>query len=366
MAFVTDIKRATTISDVAKLASVHPATVSRVLNHSHGAVRISQKTQHRVFDAALALDFHPNHAAQTLARSTSNTLGVYVYQYYDEDQFLRPYQADIIGGIEMKASEYGFNILLMGQTKTEGTIDRCKSHILQHRIDGVVLLSNPCDLGNIRSLISLGSPLVAIDYYEKEFDTLCINVNNIKAVQTAVEHLISLKHRKIGFIGSLSRQEGIEESLRRKSYLETLANAGLDYGEKYVINGKNCNCDFPRVDDFCFSDGYMGVRELLKKDKNVTAIFCMNDVVAAGAMSALHKLGRKIPEEFSLIGFDNSEIAKYTYPPLTSVAHHLKQMGQMAADRLIKAIKEKKVFQKEIQYVSADLVIRKSTAECPA
>ncbi len=365
MAAIIKENRKPTLVDVAKLAKVHPGTVSRVLNHREGPIRVSQKTQEKILQIAKELNFYPDHAAQSLASAVTHIIGVYIYpEGPSGDGTIGSYQAEVINGIESYAYENGYDILLMGLTKPEDDIERCKRQLYQRRVDGLILLSDPEHAETVKLLVETGKPIVAVDAYAEDVGTVCINIDNVKGARLATEYLISLGHNKIGFIGSLRNPEGIEESLRKRGYLEIIERMGLGYGESYVVNGKNCEGTVPPIGNWCFADGYNGVRDLLNRDSQVTACLCMNDIVAAGALSALYEMGIKVPDEFSVIGFDDSIIARYTRPALSSVKHNLQQMGRWSAESLIEMVENKtRPLGTEIRYVDVELAIRKSTGE---
>ncbi len=361
---ITREKRKPTLADVAKRAKVHPGTVSRVLNHRQGPIRVSQKTQDKILQIAKELNFYPDHAAQSLASAVTHIIGVYIYPEGPAgDGKIGSYQAEVINGIESYAYENGYDILFMGLSKPEDDIERCKKQLYQRRVDGLILLSDPERAETVKLLVETAKPVVAVDTYAENVGTICINIDNIKGAKLATEHLISLGHKKIGYIGSLRSPEGIEEALRKQGYLETIKKLGFGYSEKYVVNGNNCEGAIPRIGNWCFADGYNGIKDLLNRDSEVTACLCMNDIVAAGALSALHDIGIKVPEQFSVIGFDDSIIARYTYPALTSVRHNLQQMGRWSAESLIEMIENKtRPGKTEVRYVDVELVIRRSTS----
>jgi LacI family transcriptional regulator len=351
-----------TINDVAKLAAVHPGTVSRVLNKHGEAARVSEETRKRILKAAENLRFYPDHSAQSLARSATNILGVYVYPHGPAGPTIGEYQAQIINGIEKQAYLNGYDLILMGLSVPEEDIERCKRQLYQRRVDGLIILGSTERPDAIRALSASGKPVVGIDSYGDDIGTLSINIDNFNASISATKHLVSLGHRKIGFIGSPYDPELREESLRRKGYIHALEAAGIRCDFNLIMNGSNSLAQVKIGDGWCMEGGKVGIRTLLKRDPEVTAVFCMNDQVAAGAIYSLYEQGVKVPDQFSVIGFDDSMIARYTYPPLTTVRHDLEEMGQQAVTHLINAIDNKQVLtQTEIHYVGAELAIREST-----
>lgn len=361
------LKTRSTIADVARLASVHPGTVSRVLNNPASKLRISDETRKRVTDAAAKLHFYPDHAAQSLAMKTSRTLGVCVYSQDDMSDFMGQYQADIIRGIEAETYKQGYDILLIHLANPTEDIERCRTKLYQRRVDGFIMIDNSLRSDITRGLIETGGRIVAVDAYSPDLGTLCINIDNIEAARSATEFLINLGHKKIGFIGSLASSEGLEESLRRQGYLEALKDAGLYSNHDYVVNGQHCKKLIPREGSWCVADGQAGIKELLERDQEVTAVLCMNDQVAAGAMTTLVSEGVSVPNDISVMGFDDSIVARYTYPPMTSVSHQLTHMGQQAAQRLIGAIQDDVDLTKEsAELISTDIEVRKSTCPPPA
>lgn len=356
-----------TIADVARMASVHPGTVSRVLNSRDGTIRVSDKTRQKIFAAAEALKFYPDHAAQSLARASTNIIGVYIYPYGPAGGLIGDYHARIINGIEEQAYAEGYDLLLMGLSVPERDVERCRRQLYQRRVDGLIVAGNPERTDPMQALISTGKPIVGVDCYGEDIGTRSVNIDNMHAAEMATEYLISLGHRKIGFIGSPARSEGVEERLRRQGYERALKKAGIPVDPRYVINGGHCSREIPLEDGWCVKTGQAGLKDLRQIDPGITGILCMNDQVGAGALHSLHEQGLSIPRDFSVVGFDDSMVARYTYPPLTSVKHHLEEMGRRAVKSLLEAIREKKCFtQTEVQYVGAELVIRASTGPARA
>ncbi|OHB59838.1 MAG: hypothetical protein A2Y12_10635 [Planctomycetes bacterium GWF2_42_9] len=355
--------RKITIADVAKKASVSPGTVSRVLSGTNTLVRISEKTRKTVIEAARQLNFYPNYAAQSLASAKTHTIGVAICQDQTGRGFIGMYEAMIISGIEEAAHEQGYDILLMSLVDPVRDIERCKRIFLQNRIDGLVMITSPERDIIVKELVEMGETVVAIDAYGADIGIPCVNIDNIKAIKIAMQYLTSLGHRKIGFIGTLKDQEGIEESLRRKGYEAGLKFANIALDPAYIINGSSVSNRTKGPTGGTFDDGYIGVKELMSRVNGLTAVVCHNDLVAAGVIAGLNQAGKKIPSDVSVIGFDDSIVSRTTFPSLCSIRHPTELMGKVAVDLILKTGQDNSKLNINRRYVlDAELVIRDSVS----
>ncbi|OHB52393.1 MAG: hypothetical protein A2Y12_06770 [Planctomycetes bacterium GWF2_42_9] len=351
-----------TIADVAIKASVSAGTVSRVLSGSATAIRISENTRKKVIAAAKQLDFYPNYAAQTLASSKTHTIGVGICQDPIGRGFIGMFEAAVISGIEEAAHSQGYDILLMSLVDPGEDIERCKRSLYQNRIDGLIIITSPERSSVINQLVSLQKPVVAIDAYGADIGTPCVNIDNIKAVRIAMEYLIEMGHKKITFMGTLKGDEGIEESLRRRGYEEGLIAAGICLDKKYILNSSTCSKTTTGPRGGNFDDGFVGVKELIGRADDFSAVVCHNDLVAAGAIAGLVQMGKRVPSDVSVIGFDDSIVSRTTFPNLSSIRHPTESMGKLAVNIILNATNSELPLNPiERHVLDAMLVIRDST-----
>lgn len=331
---------AVTIRDVARKAKVSVGTVSKVLNKSATSIPISEETQRRVLEAAETLGYRPNIIAQALVNKQTHTIGVLVVDIGN------PYFAEYLKGVEAAASGKGYSVLVCNSNFSVEQEEKYL-HILQQRqVDGILLSYVDPQAPHLKKLCADGPPFVVLGWPEASNHRVV--VDNVVGGRQAVEHLISLGHERIAFIGQDMRTSGVKERLQ--GYREALAAHGIPYRDELVIGHDT-------------SAGYMGMCSLLKH-ADVTAVMAANDVTAIGAMKAIYDAGLRIPQDISVIGYDDIDIASLLFPPLTTVWQPKAELGEAAANLLIEIIKGN--FQEPQQILfQPRLVVRASTAERP-
>ncbi|MGC9384028.1 MAG: LacI family DNA-binding transcriptional regulator [Kosmotogaceae bacterium] len=310
------------IREVAKFAKVSIATVSRVLN---GRENVSSEKRRRVFKAVKELNYKPAFTFREKNFALLNTVGVLIPD-------IRGYHySDMVMAIEEYAYSKGFDIML-ALPKWEVDIEQ---HVLdqyfRRKIDGVILgeLFGGEDL--IKSFEKSDVPVVVVDFSVDEINFDVVNVDNLAGGYLAVKYLYEHGHRKILFIpgpeispAAIDRERGINKFLRKISEKEEF--------EVFFAESRGYNSE----------DGWNGVKSHLKEHgRNFTAIFAVNDWTAIGAIDALKEERIKVPEEVSIIGFDDAPFAQYTNPRLTTVIQPRTEMGRVAAQMLIERITEK-------------------------
>ncbi len=310
------------IREVAKHAKVSIATVSRVLN---GRDSVSSETRGKVFRAVRELNYKPAFSVREKNFAMLNTIGVLIPD-------IRGYHySDIVMAIEQYAYSKGFDMML-ALPKWEVDIEQ---HVLdqyfRRKIDGVILGELFGGGGIIKRFEKSGVPIVVVDFGVDEILFDVVNVDNIAGGYLAIKYLYDNGHKKILYIpgpeispAAVDRERGIKRFLNKMSPKE-----GLDV---CFLEARGYNSE----------DGWNGVKLHLKKHGlNFTAIFAVNDWTAIGAIDALKEEGIKVPDEVSVIGFDDAPFAQYTNPRLTTVMQPRMEMGRVAAQMLIERIIEK-------------------------
>jgi LacI family transcriptional regulator len=334
-----------TIKDVAKEANVSIATVSLVL-HNHD--RISVGTSQRVNKAIKKLNYHPSRSARGLVSRKTGNIGFIL----TDDHFLRsePFYTRIFLGTEFEARKYEYYILLTTIPSNFNEKDRIPRFILEKNIDGVIIAGKvPPSI--IKHVEKYKLPLAFVDYYLPTCDYPVVLIDNISGGMKATQYLIQNKHKIIGFVaGDISHPSLSDRFLGYKTALE---NAGLHYSEL------NCVVD---EDYTARENGYNAAKKLLTQNNKITAIFACNDAMAIGVMQYLKENGYSIPEDISVIGFDDVEADLSFDPPLSTISVPKHEMGIEVLKLIADMIKNDKTTKKKI-LVPVELVERSSVCE---
>jgi LacI family transcriptional regulator len=327
-----------TIRDVAQLAGVSPATVSKVMND---APHVSDETRMRVRAAAEKLQFRPNSIARSLKTKHTATLGLIT------DDLEGVFTLSMMRGVEEAASAQGFSVFLCN---SYGDMTRERAHLevlLDKKVDGVILLSGYRVRSRGAPARPLGkTPVIYVYQYTHDVPVPCIIPDDFGGAVTGTRHLLSLGRRRIGVINGPTHYEATQRRLAGVQY--ALQDAGLPFDPSLVRTGK-----------WYESSGYALANELMAQRYPPDALFCMSDSIASGALGALTELGVRVPEDISLIGFDNRNFAAHQRPPLTTVALPLVEMGQLAGKLLLEAIRSGEQAA-AMHSIACPLVIRQS------
>lgn len=318
----SETKRAVTIHDVAKKAGVSFKTVSRVLNNE---ANVSAETQDKVRKAISALQYSPSIAARVLAGSRSFLVGL----LYDTPSSYYTHSVQM-GALE-RCREAGFHLVLEKcSSEASDAAARILLSIRHTRLDGVILTPPLSDNQAVReSLVEQKIPHVLISPPKVEPGVSCVTMDDRRAAFDMTQYLISLGHRRIGFIKGLSRHGAA--MLRLLGYEDALRSGGIKLEEDLVKDG-----------NFRFQSGADAAEELLRRKERPTAIFASNDEMGAGVVATAHRLGISIPRELSVVGFDDVPYASITWPALTTVHQPIAEMGAAAAGLLIAGIQSRK------------------------
>lgn len=329
-----------TIADIARKGGVSKATVSRVLNNRP---YVEKATRNKVLAIIEETGFVPHHSATSLAGGKTNILGLLV------PSLANPYSLTVIQGVAEKVAGKNLDLMLYTTGLSEKNQKKFLERLSKNAVDGLIVLL-PRESTNFESeLFSSDLPLVLIDHRSINADLPSIAVTNEKGGFDATEYLISLGHTKIGFIaGLLAFGCSVE---RLDGYKKGLEKYNLPFCEEYVVEG-----------DFTEASGYRGAKELMLLPTPPTALFCSNDDMAIGAMQALEEMGKRIPGDVSIIGFDDSPRATLAFPRLTTIRQPLYQMGESAANLVVDLINGKSVAKKCI-VLKTELIVRDSCAE---
>ncbi len=330
---------ATTIKDVALAAGVSAATVSRALN---GAANVTPETRQRVQAAATELRFMPSSAARSLITRRTHTVGALLPDLYGE------YFSELIRGIELKARARGLHLLV---SSSHGDASEAASALrtMHGRVDGLLVMTPHINAESLADNLPQGLPVVLINTRLPEGGQSSFAVDNHGGALAMTRHLISRGHRHVAFISGPDNNYEAQERLR--GYRSALAEL-LPGAPELVLPG-----------DFTEESGWRAGSELATLAQRPTAVFCGNDMMAIGCMSALTDAGVRVPQDIALTGFDDIPIARYVTPPLTTVRIRIAELGSLAMDRLASAIKNPGRSAIHHQTLRAELVVRQSC--CP-
>jgi LacI family transcriptional regulator len=303
-----------TIKDVARKANVSIATVSRVLNNQGG---YSPKTKEKVLAAIKELGYQPNALARGLINKRTKTIGILF------PEVSNMFASKILHGVENVVNEQGSSVIVCNTASNGEKTMKYLQVLHEKRIDGVIFVSEVITDEYYKMLESMNIPIVLISTESYRYSLPYVKVNDRHAAYTATEYLIQKGHRKIGMISG-NKNDMIAGQPRIDGYKEALLHNGIDIKENYIVSCKG----------FGFKDGFYILPRLLHQAPDITAIFAASDEMAMGVISAAYKLGIKIPNDISIIGYDNLPLAELAIPPLTTVAQPLEEMGEMAASML--------------------------------
>jgi len=314
---MTRKKSSSTIRDVARLAGVSVATVSRYINQT---ATIADETGRRVQEAMDTLTFTPHPIARNLATQRTNTIGLLLSDI--GGQFYTP----LLRGIEAVSSEAGYD-LLIHSTRTSHTTKAPRRALNEYNTDGLLIFIDALDNTELARLNQIGFPVVLMHQSPpNHLNIPVVSIENRSGAQQAVEHLIEAHgRRQIAFLRGPAGNEDSEE--REKGYRQALKKHGLSVDPALVVCG-----------EFEAAQAYAAVAQLIGQGALFDAIFTGDDDSAIGVIQALQEAGRRIPEDVAIAGFDDSLFARILMPPLTTVRAPIEQVGREAARQLVSLI----------------------------
>lgn len=333
-----------TIRDVASHAGVSPATVSRVLNKPE---LVEAETRERVRAAMEALNFHPSAMARGLSIQRTHTIGLVVPGITDF------FFSEVYAGIERASRERGMKVLLYDTQHDRHRALEAFVFLKQHGVDGIIFTSRLITEDYDPVLMRLGIPVVLVLTQSSGKTQLpAYKVDEIKAEFDAVSHLVSRGHRRIGMLAA-NEDDEITGIQRYNGYRQAVAHYGLPFEDSFVEYG-----------NYRFMDGYTAMQRLLSRQEQnqLTAVVAVSDEMAVGAMRCLYDNGLQVPDDMSIVGFDDLRLAAMTTPRLTTVGQPFHEIGSKAVHHLMTLIEEPKsaVQQQGIYFVPHHIVERES------
>ncbi|WP_050182457.1 LacI family DNA-binding transcriptional regulator [Domibacillus robiginosus] len=322
--------------DVAKRANVSPATVSRVLRQPD---LVKKETKEKVIQIINELNYKPNMIASQFRTRETKTILVVV------PDITRPFFSEVLRGIEHTALQNGYQVIL---GDTENRIEREKEYIellYRKQAEGAVLLTARMDRDSLKELSSQFPVVLACEYMDG-LDIPTVSIDNISSARKVTEHLINVGHRKIAHIS-----KGTDVILgkdRQRGYQQAMMSHDLPINPSWVQEG-----------DYDIDSGYKQMVKLLALEDRPTAVFVFNDEMALGSIKAVKDHGLRVPEDIAIVGFDNLPMASFFSPYMTTIDQPKYEIGQKAADLLLRLLKG--IFIKRKKIVMKDeLIIRES------
>jgi len=341
-----------TLEDVAKRAGVSPKTVSYVIRNLPG---VSEETAKRVWQAINELGYRPNKAARNLAtgkESRNELLAFLLPRRFAE--VLDPFYYAVLRGAEAEVVKHNYSLIFSAfddPSQESFVLPKC---VLEVSVDGV-LVAHYAGKEFLQILDKRGIPVVLIDAYLEDWPLNCVITDNEGGAFKAVSHLIELGHRSIACVtGHYKKPSSFRD--RVKGYRRALEAHGIAFNEDLLVSIETRH--------LTPEDGYLVTKAFLESKPNVTAIFATNDPLASGVMRAIRELGLRIPDDISVIGFDDVDWAMHTSPALTTIRVFKEEMGRLAVQRLMSIINEPETPPVKL-VMPTELIVRESTAPPP-
>lgn len=335
--------------EIAKLAGVSRATVSRVINNS---ANVQPETRERVMEVIKKNNYVPIEHARMLAGKVTKVIGMFIVDIETEDAEARvsnsTYFSQFVNSVVDRAKKYGYNVLvsIVGSKKD---FENVKNQFLNKSIAGGIFIGEKNDDQQIKELMKFNLKMAVVDSLPINSDgssnCITVNMDNMGGAYKATQYLINLGHKRIAHLsGDLGKLSG---TLRLEGYRQALEDAGIEIDYSLIAMGT-----------FSEISGYKETKKLLERQKP-TAIFVANDSMALGAMRAIKEMSYKIPQDISVIGFDDIEVSKYVSPALTTMGSSLFNMASICVENLVTSIESEANYEAEFT-VPVELIERQS------
>jgi DNA-binding LacI/PurR family transcriptional regulator len=332
---------ALTIRDVAKAAGVSTATVSNVLNKTG---KVGRRTHHNVLSAVKRLGYFPNAHARHLASRDSRTLGIIV------SDIVNPFFPEVIKGFETRARQLGYDAILSDTNYDPRRTQEAAERMMEHNVRGVAIMTSEISLRLIHELARRRIAVTFLDLAPVRGHVSKLRIDYFSGMKQIVEYLYKCGHRRIAFIAGRPKLKS--NVARLQAYEKCMLDLGLKPGP--VMPG-----------DLRFEGGLAAGLAIAKLSPRPTAVMAVNDLTAVGVIKGLLKGGLRVPEDISVTGFDNTRLAEYSNPSITTVDVHRDMLGQMAADALHELSASPNPQGREYQ-IPAELILGESSGPAPA
>jgi LacI family transcriptional regulator len=342
---VANGKKISTINDVAEAAGVSKRTVSRVINKSD---KVNARTRQRVEEVIRELNFAPNRQARGLAARRSYLSGL----VYDVPTL---FIADIQKGILNVCNESGYELVVHAcHIEDPNMVNEVLQFVGRTKVDGIIVLPPVSDVSPLaKALDEAGCPHVQFTSQLSAEPWKQVVTNYLPAITDMTAHLVGLGHRKFGFISG--PKDNMSSRKRQEAFVQALSQYGLELPRNMIVEGA-----------FTYESGERAAEKLLSRKDRPTAIFAGNDEMAIGVMNVAHRMGMKVPEDLSVVGFDGTAFANFIIPSLSTIRRQANEMSQLGAQKLIARITEGRDAARAYEtMVSPQFVPRNSTGPAP-
>jgi LacI family transcriptional regulator len=330
-----------TIKDIARELGLSVNTVSRALN---GKPDVHPETKKRIEEAARRLGYVPNNVARSLVAGRSHTIGLIVADVGN------PFSSKIIRGVEETARMNGYSTILANANEQDEDERQAVQVMLSKRVDGMLIHPVQASSDHIAQLCEARFPFVLLNRYYDEIDACCVLNNNQRGAYLGVRHLIELGHRHIVHITGPLQISSVRE--RIAGYRQALSEATISASDQMIAH--------TRVDS---QGGYAATRNLIESKVKFTAIFTYSDLIAVGALKALREAGLRVPNDISLVGYDDIEFADFLEAPLTTIRQPMYEIGRCGTQILLDILRDPSHQRATCkQVLEPQLVIRRSSA----
>lgn len=344
-------KKSITLSDVAKTAGVTSMTVSRVVNKNG---YVSEETREKVLQVIKELNYRRNGLARGLKRQRTDTLGLVL------GDIANPFAAELARSIRDITAQRGYNLFICISEHSAKEDVAAFDSLADHQVDGIIVATRSNRIGDehLHEMIERGVSVVCIgrDFHDENSDS--VTADALNGGFQATQHLIDLGHKRIAFIGATIASGG---NLKRlQGYLKALEANDLEIDERLITGNTEANEDAPGYSTEKL--GYEAMKRLLVLPNRPTAVFARNDFTAIGAINAIKENGLRIPNDISIVGFDDIPMAIHTSPTLTTVRQPTRRQGSLAAEFLLRRIEAKESVRREEIVLECELIVRDSTS----
>lgn len=332
------------IRDVARRAKVSTATVSRTVNQ---VATVDAQLAKRVWKAIAELGYYPNRQARALVSGRSRVFGLIV------SEITNPFFPEIVQTFETLAVEQNYEILLTSTIHDPKRMELAVRRMIEGRVDGVAILTFGMEDELLEHLRFRNLPLVFVDVGPKAPRVSNIRVDYAHGIRQAVQHLAAMRHERIGFVtGPLRLRSAVA---RRDAFEASMREIGLAVRPEFIVEG-----------DHRLEGGKRALQELSKLREQPTALMCSNDMTAIGVMRQAFDLGIGVPQELSVIGFDDTRLADFMIPPLTTIQMSQAELATLAFNALLKEVKREAPAPNGTEFVlKTQLILRNSTTFPP-
>jgi DNA-binding LacI/PurR family transcriptional regulator len=329
------------IRDVAERAGVSIATVSRAVN---GIATVAPELAERVWSAVKEVGYVPNTLARALVSGRSHLLGLVV------SEITNPFFPELVQQFENLAVEQGYEVFIGSTSYDSARTEALIRRMLQRGVDGVAVMTFGVEEGLIQKLVDRAFPLVFVDAGSDLPNVRLLKVDYGEGIREAIQHLAALGHRQIAFIsGPLRMRSAVA---RRDAFLAAMAELGLTVPSEHMVEGTHT-----------MEGGIRACEQLLGLSELPTAIVCSNDMTAIGVLHGLHRTSKAVPNEVSVIGFDDIHLAQFVLPPLTTVQMSCQHLAAAAIQALRASIEPDNPYSQQKEWhVPTHLVVRQSTS----